>query len=201
MTDMQANKFAPLVLRFYARCLLFPYEEMTYELQHIFRQIEFHTDNVDDLVTGHEILAVVNTFQGEDIQVMRADYVFLFSNRDQSDPVCPMLASEFASRFNLAYDSGVFVDLLYEREYLPGDEDSIDSVVNYLEYFASLYESVEIESISDSERENFYRIHILPWIPKFCDILHKSANISFYRELAGSLKRYLLSHTAEEFPG
>lgn len=193
MVHAYSLKTAPLILRFYARCFLFPYEEMTYELQHLFRQIELLVDDEESMYWGHEILSVLNTFQGEDIQNLRAEYVFLFTGRDRPEPVCPMIAAEFSERFRIPYDSGVFIDLLIDNGYQIGEEDAIDSIVNYLEYLALLHTQVNIEFKLEIDPENFHKYHVLPWIPQFCDILFKSSNISFYRELGASLKRYLIS--------
>ncbi len=187
----------PLVLHFYARCFLFPYEEMSYELQHIFRQIETMIDNEGDTLCGYDILSVINTFQGEEIHDLRADYVLLFSARGGSKPVCPILAGEFTSRFGIDYDPDPFINLFYDSDLLPGDDDYVDSVVNYLEYYAYLYSTGHFESSPFPEIEIFFNNHILVWIPQFCDFLSKSANISFYRELALSLKAYLLSGPGE----
>ena len=201
MLNDHTSDFTPHVLRFFARCLLFPYEEMVYELQHMFRKIESIAGNEDELLTGHEILAVLNTFQGEDIDILRADYVFLFSNRDHSEPACPMLAGDFCARFAISYQPDDFVDLLYQNDFLPGDDESIDSVVNYLEYFAALFETGAYGSDSPAMVQEFFTGHIITWIPAFCNALYKSANTSFYRELAGALKRFLLSGVTDEFPG
>jgi TorA maturation chaperone TorD len=201
MLNVYAPDFTSHVLRFFARCLLFPYEEMIYELQHMFRQIEFLAETDDELITGHEILAVLNTIQGEDIEILRADYVFLFSSRDRSAPACPMLAGDFSARFGIPYQPDDFVDLMYDNDFMPGEDESIDSVVNYLEYFAALLETGAYGSGSPAMVQEFFSGHIATWIPAFCDALYKSANASFYRELAAALKRFLLSETTDAFPG
>ena len=193
MSVKQKSDFNAIVLHFFARCFLFPYEEMTYELRDLFRQIELLVDAYQNQLTSQDILIVLNAFQGEDIQDLRADYVFLFSNRDQSDPVCPMLAGEFCTRFAISYDSGAFIDILYDDEFIPWEEESIDSVVNYLEYWASLCEPGKTELPSPVNLDKFLENHISSWIPHFCQILSKSANISFYRELGAALKQYILS--------
>jgi TorA maturation chaperone TorD len=184
---------APVILRFYARCFLFPYEEMTYELQHLFRQIELLIDDHEGMYWGHDILSVLNTFQGEDIQNLRTDYVFLFTGRYQSEPVCPIIAAEFSKRFRISYDSDLFIDLFIDSGLQTDEPDALDSIVNYLEYLALLYTQFNTEFKPEIDPEKFLDHHIFPWIPQFCDILSKSANISFYRELGASLKRYLLS--------
>jgi len=193
MVHEYSPRTAPLILRFYARCFLFPYEEMIYELHDLFRQIELLIDDQESMYRGHEVLSVLNTFQGEDIRSLRADYVFLFTGRDRPEPVCPIIAAEFSERFGISYDSDSFVDLFIDSGFQTGEEDALDSIVNYLEYMALLYMQVNIEFKPEIDPEKFLKHHVLPWIPQFCDTLSKSANISFYRELGASLKRYLLS--------
>ncbi len=195
MRMINSRKITPLLLRFYSRCFLFPYEEMTYELQHIFRQIETHIDDAEGMLIEHEVLAVLNSFQGEDIQNLRSDYVLLFSRSHRSESVCPFFAGEFTSRFGIPYDPDIFIDLLWESELIPGEEGAMDSIVNYLEYYALLYDAAEIESPKHISAEQFLEKHLQIWIPQFCDLLYKSANVTFYRELAAALKRQILSNT------
>jgi len=189
------RKITPLLLRFYSRCFLFPYEEMTYELQHIFRQIETFIDDEGDLLIEQEVLAVLNSFQGEDIQNLRSDYVLLFSKSYRSESLCPLFAGEFTSQLGIPYDPDIFVDLLLDSELIPGEEEAMDSIVNYLEYYAFLHDAAEFESPYQINAELFLEKHLQIWIPQFCDLLYKSANVTFYRELAATLKRYILSNT------
>ena len=77
MEQSQITPQTPLFLRFYARCFFYPYEEMGYELQHHFRQIEKGAINEEEVSHLEQILNIVNQYQGEDIKFLRENYGLL----------------------------------------------------------------------------------------------------------------------------
>lgn len=191
---MDINKITtstPLILRFYARCLLFPYEEMNYELHHLFRTLESSANEEDEYDYVEQILNVINQYQGEEINSLRSDYAMLFSYRQDSKPLCPMVAGDFLAGFAKHYDSDELIERLLNSELMLDHEEPLDSVINYLEYFSLICDNLLLGEENSIEIENFYEEHILNWIPNFCDVLYKACNVSFYRELAVGLKEYL----------
>lgn len=176
----------PHLLRFYAKCFVFPYDEMQYELQHYFRVIERDSENADELLHVDQILNVVNMYQGMELKELREEYVTLFSG----DAQCPLLAGDFAAKFSIRYDSEVFLDLIIDSDIPVNPDEPIDSISNYLEYL-----SILSEDLSDTREESlsaiFMREHVIPWVFPFCEVLFRISNISFYREAAAGLNEYL----------
>jgi len=191
MQIFNINPLSSLFLRFYARCFIYPYEEMGYELQHIFRQIERGEIYMDDQPYLEQVLNVVNHYQGEELKDLRENYVALFSQWESGRVVCPLLASNFTHIFGIRYSSEKFIDLLIESDIPTDPTDSMDSIVNYLEYFSVLCEDLYDTSTEDRFTD-FYNHHMISWIPLFCDQLFRTSNISFYKEVAIGLNEFLL---------
>ena len=74
ITPVTANIF-----KFYTHCFLFPYEEMIYELQNLFRVIENEDLDEEELILVEQTLSVINLYQGEEISELRSEYVSLFT--------------------------------------------------------------------------------------------------------------------------
>lgn len=193
---MQNSSITQLFLRFYARCFIYPYEEMGYELQHVFRQMEKADINEDDALHLDQILSIINQYQGEEIKDLRENYVILFGRWEGNTPLCPQLAGDFMQLHGKHYDSMVFEDMLLDSDIPVDPEDPLDSIVNYLEYLSVLY-----EDFADAEQiSKFLDAHIFAWIPLFCDVLYRASQISFYKELASGLKSYLTHNTQNIIP-
>jgi len=189
----QITPLASLILRFYAKCFTFPYEEMNYELQHQYRVIE--REAVTEEETNHvdQILTIINYYQGAEIKDLRDDYVNLFtSNQDVKAP-CPMIASEFLSMYASHYDPDKISDSIWESGIPINPDEPIDSILNYLEYLSLLCQEYSESEEKYFNVELFLKEHILIWIPQFCEALYKVAQVEFYREVAAGLKNYLFS--------
>ncbi len=197
MQLFNTNPQTSLFLRFYARCFIYPYDEMGYELQHIFRQIERGEISIDDHPYLEQLLNVINHYQGEDLKDLRDNYVGLFSQWESGHTVCSLLASDFADAFGIKYESDNFIDLLIDSDIPTDPADAMDSIVNYLEYFSVLCED-DNESPIENRLTEFYNNHLIIWIPQFCDQLFRTSNISFYKEVAIGLSAYLLQTGALE---
>ena len=191
MQIIKAHNAIPLFLRFYARCFNFPYEEMGYELQYLLRQIEREELEGDDFSHLEQVLNIVNHYQGEEIKDLRDNFVALFSLWENTQPVCPMIASDFMEAIKRDYNADEFVDRLLESGLSVNPEDALDSIVNYLDYFAWLFEQ-PVDGEHNQELIWFYENHVLAWIPLFCELLFDSGNISFYKEVALGLKEFVL---------
>lgn len=184
------SPIAPLLLRFYARCFLFPYEEMGYELQHMFRQLEREEFPEEDYQHLEQVLNVVNNYQGEDLKSLRDHYLHLFGNVEGDQPACPYFAGKFTRSLHIRYNSDVFLDRLMDSDLPVDPEEPLDSIIHYLEYLALLYEFSTETNIE--ELYKFNNQHILSWIPAFCERLLRTSQISFYREVAFGLSEFLL---------
>ena len=191
MQKSQITPQTPLFLRFYARCFLYPYEELGYELQHLFRQLERGEIVEEEIPHLEQVLNIINNYQGEGIKVLRDDFVSLFTRWEGHQPNCPQLASDFMQGFGKSYDSGPFVDDLLDSGIPVNQEEEMDSIVNHLEFLSVLCEG-DLELFSTSDFSDFQTKYIYSWIPLFCDVLYQASQISFYKEVATGLKNYLL---------
>jgi len=190
---MSLNIFSPataLFIRFYARCFNFPYEEMGYELQHMFRQLEREQLTEEDFSYLEQVLNVVNSYQGEELKNLRDTYLYLFGHVQGDKPACPYFASELSKILNLRYNADPFLDRLMDSDLLLDADEPLDSIINYLEYLSLLYESADEKDIINFKKFNDQ--HIFSWIPAFCDRLFRSSQISFYREVALGLGEFIL---------
>ena len=195
MTEQIIRPAIPLFLRFYARCFAFPYEEMGYELQHMFRQIEREELTDDDYPHLEQVLNIVNNFQGEELKSIRDNYLYLFGRVEGERPVCSCFSEEFTRVVGIRYDADPFINILLESA-LPIDrEEPLDSIIYYLEYLSIRHDT---DTESDFPAINrFMDQHILSWIPAFCDRLLQSSQISLYKEVAVGLSELLVN--SEEF--
>jgi TorA maturation chaperone TorD len=191
MEHSQITSQTPLFLRFYARCFLYPYEEMGYELQHHFRQLERGEINDEEIPHLDQVLNIINHYQGEEIKLLRENYVTLFTQWQGHQPDCPLLASDFMRGLGRVYDPNPFTDYLLDSGIPIDPEEELDSIINYLEYLSILCED-DPEPIYTVDFNDFQKKHIYSWIPLFCDVLYQVSQISFYKEVATGLKNYLL---------
>jgi TorA maturation chaperone TorD len=180
-----------LFLRFYARCFLYPYEEMGYELQHLFRELERGALSDEEYPHLEQVLNIINHYQGEEIKLLRENYVSLFTQWEGHQPDCPLLASEFMRGLGRSYSPDAFTDELLESGIPVDESDELDSIVNYLEYLSLISEGGP-ESVSANDIDEFLKVHFYSWIPVFCDVLDQVSQISFYKEVATGLKGLLV---------
>ena len=190
---MDMNKITPYsinLLQFYAKCFAYPYEEMLYELHHIYRVLEQNVSNDEEYTFTNQILEIINGFQGIEFKELREEYVQLFTNFGDQEPLCPLIASEFFLRNAKHVDTDVLFNLFIESG-LPFDEsEPHDSIINILEYLSIIINPDD--SFSEEEIELFYQDYIMNWIPGFCDTLNKASGIGFYRDIASNLIDYLI---------
>jgi TorA maturation chaperone TorD len=184
-----------LFLRFYSRCFLYPYEEMGYEFQYQFRQLERGEIIEEEIPHLEQVLNIINNYQGEEIKNLRENYVSLFTQWEGHLPDCPLLASNFGEVFGITYNSTPFIDDLLISGIPVNQEEDMDSIVNYLEYFSVFCEG-DLEPLSKEELSKFQNKHIFSWIPMFCDVLYQTSQINFYKEVAIGLKNYLIQINA-----
>ena len=191
MQQSQVTSQTPLFLRFYARCFLYPYDEMGYELQHLFRQLERGEIIEEEIPHLEQVLNIINSYQGEEIKILRENYVSLFTQWEGHLPDCPLLAGVFMQGFGKSHDSGLFIDDLLDSGIPVNPDEEMDSIINHLEYLSVLCEG-DLEPVSTLDFLDFQNKHIYSWIPLFCDVLYQASQISFYKKVATGLKNYLL---------
>ena len=186
---MMIQNFTPAtqhILRFYAKCFVYPYEEMQYELQHLFRLTERDSESTEEIGFVEQVLNILNMYQGMELKELREDYVNLFT---ETAP-CPLIAGEFVRRYSIKYDSEVFSELITESGIPVNPDEPVDSVINYIEYLSLLSEDLLLDDGDQESVNTFLKEHILVWIPAFCKVLYKTSNLDFYREIAVGINEY-----------
>ncbi len=184
------SPFSSNLLRFYAKCFVFPYEEMFYELHHLYRTLEQNIFNDDDYTHLQKILEIINNFQGMEFGELREEYIRLFTSAVENEPLCPFYANEFLARFTKSIDSDQLPELYYEAGFPFDENEEADSIINLLEYFSLLTDSFFNKEISEKELLSFYKKYLVVWLPSFCDTLLKASSFNLYREIAEGLKDY-----------
>ncbi len=177
-TDEFNNEVWSLIFRFYARVLAFPYDELTHELQHLFRQIEIYVETDIDTTGANTVLDILNYYQGEEMQDLQAEYARLFSPVNARKPFISLRLSEIAPHT----DQYGLMDHLYESSLFIEMEDYPDSITNVLEYFSSLLLENDAEATED-----FYNKYIKTVLPILGQQIYQGTNLSFYKAFARGL--------------
>ena len=174
-----------LALRFYARSLAFPYDELTHELQHLFREIEKNIDTDIDNTVASRILDVINFYQGEDLSALHAEYARLFSYVRDEEPLIPLQLSRLTDNIN----QQKLTDEIVNSTSMFGVEDAHDAIPNVLDLFSSYIEMEDEQTI-----ESFFNSFIITGVPAFCEQVYRASNLNFYNEIAKGLNElvYLL---------
>lgn len=167
-----------MALRFYSRALSFPYDELTHELQHLFREIEKSIDTDIDNTIASRILDVINFYQGEELVDLHTEYARLFSYVREEEPLIPIQLSQL----NTNIDQSRLMDEIINSTSMFGIEEAHDAVPNVLDLFSSYVEMEDEEYI-----ESFFDSFIANVIPIFCEQLYKITNLNFYKEIAKGL--------------
>ncbi len=184
------SPFSSGLLRFYANCFVFPYEEMFYELHHLYRTLEQNINNDEDYIHLQKALEIINNFQGMEFRELREEYVRLFTNAVENEPLCPFYANDFLARFTKSIEADQLPEMFYEAGFPFDQSEDADSIINLLEYFSLLTDSFFNKEISEEELISFYDKYLLVWLPSFCETLIKASSINFYREIAEGLNDY-----------
>ena len=174
-----------LALRFYARSLTFPYDELTHELQHLFREIEKNIETDIDNTAAAHILDVINLYQGEELSALHAEYARLFSYVRDKEPLIPLQLSQLTSKI----DQKKLMNEIINSTSMFGVEDAHDAIPNVLDLFSSYIEMEDEQYI-----ESFFDSFIIKGIPVFCEQVYRASNLNFYNEIAKGLNElvYLL---------
>jgi TorA maturation chaperone TorD len=181
-----------LIFKFYTQCFAFPYEEMNYELQNLFRVLENEDLVEEELILADQALTIINLYQGEEISGLRSEYVTLFTSSESENIICPIVASDFCKLATKRYDSFEAEEYIYESSVPINTDEPVDSIVNYLQYLSYACDEYFIGILDPKTLNSFFENHIVCWIPLFCDHLYRVSNLSFYKEVAIGLKESLL---------
>ena len=179
------------LFKFYSHCFAYPYEEMNYELQNLFRVLESEDLNDEEIILSDQVLSIINLYQGEEIKDLRNEFVSLFTAIESEDPICPIIASDFCKLAARPYDAFEAEEYIYDSAIPVSSDDPIDSIVNYLMYLAYACDEF-LSGESEVLLSSFFDNHIIYWIPNFCDRMHTTASLSFYKEVAVGLKETIL---------
>ncbi|MBN2424611.1 MAG: molecular chaperone TorD family protein [Calditrichaceae bacterium] len=175
------TEFNPQVLsiafRFYSRVILFPYDELTHEFQHMLREMEKNIETDIDNTVASNILDIINFYQAEDMSSLQAEYARLFALTEESKPPVPVTLRDLKP----SLDIDLLRDLLYDTGMVLDQEDNPDSLVNIMDYQAFLLE----ENLQ--EAESFMDQYIKPFLSDWCGRLYRESTLDFYREAAKGL--------------
>jgi TorA maturation chaperone TorD len=197
---MNTNLISPVTVnlfKFYTQCFAFPYEEMNYELQNLYRLLENEISSDDEVFMSDQVLSIINQYQGEDLVNLRMEYVAIFTAQESGTIICPIIASDFCRFASKSYDSTEAEEQIVDSGIPINPDEPIDSILNYLQYLSFACDEFIISDIDENILVSFYRTHIMYWVPLFCDLLYSSAGLAFYKELAVGLKETLLYYEQE----
>ena len=113
-----------LAFRFYARSLTFPYDELTHELHYLFREIEKNIETDFDNTVASKILDIINSYQGEEMSALHAEYARMFSYVREEEPFISMRLSELDPNM----DQAKLMDQIVNSTNLFGVDDAHDAV-------------------------------------------------------------------------
>ncbi len=175
------NEFNPQALsiafRFYSRALVFPYDELTHEFQHLLRELEKNLETDIDNTIAAKILDILNYYQGEEMQSLQAEFTRMFTPVGDTKPLIPISVSELHPGIQI--DS--LIDELYESALALDLEEYPDSFVNIMDYQAFLFEE-DLQSAMA-----FFEQYVKSGFTEFCRRLYQGSTLGFYKEAAKGL--------------
>lgn len=168
------NYFYIHLFRFYAKALSFPYTELAFELQHIFRQLEINSQNeLDEQLAAHA-LEVLNYFQGEEMSTMQGEFGRLFSSGEDS----AALVSSLFTSYGPAEVAEELLDEMFETLLELRFDEAPESIVNLMDYYSFLAETdLDLEKLTP----------LVAILKEFSKTLYDITIINYYKELGKSL--------------
>lgn len=170
--------------RFVARALVFPYDELTHEFQYLLREIEKHIETEIDNTAAATILDIINFYKGEEMSALQAEYARMFTPVENEQPFISLQIGDYLA----ADDQNNLNEILFDSPLVLEFEDTPDTVSNVLEYFSSLLEEEDPESV------RFYETYLKTSLPALSEKIFKGTTLNFYKETAKGLSElnYLL---------
>ncbi len=160
-----------LVFRFYSRALSFPYDQMGFEMQHLFREIEIKCQDEWDESLANKILDVINFFQGEEINELQGEYTHLFVHSKTENSKVGFTISDYCT--DSTYNQ--LLDEIYDSGLGQTFDDVPDDISTLFDYGSLLLNDQNFD-----EKAGLFYIVLL----SFSQQLHKQAAKNFYREIA-----------------
>ena len=160
-----------LVFRFYSRALTFPYDQMAFELQHIFRETEVLCQDEWDESLANKILDIINFFQGEEISELQGEYTRLFVHSKTETSNVSFNISDYCSYY--VYNQ--LLDEIYESGLGHSFDDIPDDISTFFDYGSFLM----AEDNFNPKKEIFHDI-----LRQFSQQLHRQTTKNFYKEIA-----------------
>ncbi len=163
------------VIQFYARALMYPYDEQTHEFQHLFRQAEKMIASDADNTLAAKLLDIINFYQGEDMITLQSEYVRMFVSRDNE----PSLVSLHLLELDPEIEMTDLLDELEQGLLFAEIDEEPELLPNVLEHFSSMLEFEEYERI-----ETFYKTYLEKPLQRMAEKVYAGAGINFYKELS-----------------
>lgn len=177
--DIEIDKqILSLSMRFYARALMYPYDELTHEFQHLFREMEKLISSDADNTIASQTMDVINFYQGEDMITLQSEFVRLFTSRDEQPPFISLHIQDLNPEVPIA-------ELLSELEEDPlfaEMEDEPELAPYIMEHFSSMLEYDDDERI-----ELFYETYLKVALKKLANEVYNGTTINFYKEFGKGL--------------
>lgn len=137
MEEMEHTSFFPLLFRFYSHSLVFPYEELRMELEHLFRRLELQCENPMHEHFANRALALLNSLLEADMGDLQGDFGRMFGLRENGDPPVTINFTEYSN----APEVDDLLDKMYESDLALNFDEAPESITNLLDYFSLIVES------------------------------------------------------------
>ena len=177
--DIEIDKqVLSLGMRFYARALMYPYDELTYEFQSLYRDLEKCISSDADNTIAVKILDVINFYQGEDMIGLQSEFVRLFTPRDDQAPFVSLNIQDLNPQVPLEE----LLDELEEDPLFKEVEDEPELAPYIMEHFSSMLEFEEDERI-----EAFYSSYLKEGLNILAESVFNATTLNFYKEFGKGL--------------
>ncbi len=171
------------VFRFYSKALAFPYNEMGFEFQHLFRQMEVACRSDEDEQLAARVLQVINNFQGEEISALQAEYTRMFTHEPASRPDVSIYMADYSN----SETADALIARMYESDLGDMYDETPETITHLLNYAAQISDENDPES----------QLSELPQIINpFSQHLYKGTTLGFYKEVAKGLSEICLVITS-----
>ncbi len=168
------ENFYHLLFRFYARCLMFPYDEMGQELHYLFRQLEKQAAEPIEMQLAGRALEVINFYQGEEMSALQAEYGRLFSIKENENPMVELNFSPYTAPMK----GEDFLDRIYASDMQVSFDEAPESMLNFIGFFA-----YDADTLTDPE----YRKLFVEIVNGFSRELSDKTILNFYKEISRGL--------------
>ncbi|RMH60460.1 MAG: hypothetical protein D6677_13745 [Calditrichaeota bacterium] len=170
---MEENFYHHL-FRFYARTLMFPYDEMGQELQYLFRQMEKQAIEPIEAQLSGRALEVINFYQGEEMSALQAEYGRLFSIKENERPLVDIHFLPYTTPAR----GEAFLDRIYESDLQVAFDEAPESMLNFIGFFA-----FDADSLTDPEQRKLF----VEIVNGFSSALSDKTILNFYKEISRGL--------------